>query len=58
MHQAIKEYQFRLDVQRFLWPVNYIALFIYGSPLFRILGVIIIEHNRTQDAHTRLVLQV
>ena len=29
VHHAINEYQLRLDVQRFLWPVNY--LFIYLS---------------------------
>ena len=26
MHHAINEYQLRLDVQCFLWPVNYITL--------------------------------
>ena len=33
---AINEYQLRLDVQRFLWPVYYI---IYAGPLSCILGV-------------------
>ena len=32
---AINEYQLRLDVQRFLWPVCYI---IYTGPLSCILG--------------------
>ena len=27
MHHAINEYQIRLDVQRFLWPMYYIDLF-------------------------------
>ena len=27
-HSWVNEYQLRLDVQRFLWPVNYIALYI------------------------------
>ena len=26
VHHAINEYQLRLDVQRFLWPVYYTAL--------------------------------
>ena len=34
------EYQLRLDVQHFLWPVYYIGLYyiIYGGPLSCILG--------------------
>ena len=27
VHHAINEYQLGLDVQRFLWPVNYIILY-------------------------------
>ena len=37
------QYQLRLDVQRFLWPVYYIGYVISTAP---------------QDAHKRLVLQV
>ena len=41
MHHAIIEYQFRLDVQRFLWPVYY--LFIYITRVLEVAswGVII-----------------
>ena len=35
MHHAINEYQLRLDVQDFLWPVYYIN---YAGPLSCILG--------------------
>ena len=40
VYHAINEYQLRLDVQRFLWPVYYIALiiFYYTGPLSCILG--------------------
>ena len=40
MHHAINEYQLRLDVQRFLWPVYYIAIhyLYYAGPIFCILG--------------------
>ena len=49
MHHAINEYQLRLDVQRFLWPVYYISYIIlyYTSKV-----------TAPQDAHGRLVLQV
>ena len=48
MHHAINAQQLRLDVQRFLWPVNYIALyyiilFIYAGPLFASWGVIYMD---------------
>ena len=35
MHHAINDYQLRLEVQRFLWPVDYIAIYIlyYAGPL-------------------------
>ena len=36
MHHAINEYQLRLDVQCFLWPVYY--LINYAGPLSCILG--------------------
>ena len=43
MHHDINKYQLRLDVQRFLWPVYYIGLFIlylyYVGPLSCILGI-------------------
>ena len=44
VHHAINEYQFRLDVQRFLWPAYYIMLYyiIYADPLSYILGCNII----------------
>ena len=46
MHHAINEYQLRLDVQRFLWPVYYIGLYIlYYTSI-----------TTPQDAH-KLVLQ-
>ena len=44
MHHAINEYQLRLDVQHFLWPVYYITwsfklhLGCNLDPLFRIFG--------------------
>ena len=40
MHHAINEYQLRLDVQHFLWPVYYIILYyiIYAGPSSCILG--------------------
>ena len=43
MHHAINEYQLRLDVQRFLWPVYYIVILycvIYAGPLSCIMGSI------------------
>ena len=43
VHHAINEYQLGLDVQRFLWPVYYIKLFI--------LYYITSKVNTPQDAH-------
>ena len=37
MHHASNEYQLRLDVQRFFWPVYY-YYYIYAGPLSCILG--------------------
>jgi len=45
---AISEYKLRLDVQCFLWPVNYIALYY----------VIYTSITACQVAHKKLVLQV
>ena len=50
---AINEYQLRLDVQRFLWPVYYIVILYYI-----ILYYITSKVTAPQDAHGRLVLQV
>ena len=63
MHHAINEYQLRLDVQRFLWPVYYIVrlyYLCYAGPLSCILECNIYTSKVTalQDAHGRLVLQV
>ena len=33
VHHAINEYQLRLDVKRFLWPVYYIVILYYAGPL-------------------------
>ena len=59
MHHAINEYQLRLDAQRFLWPVNYIALFILrGSFILHLIKKIAmsIEHATTLQANnTRVV---
>ena len=48
MHHAINEYQLRLNVQRFLWPVYYIVYYIILSS----------KVTTPQDADRKLALQL
>ena len=46
MDYVINEYQVRLDAQRFLWPVNYIALYYIEHKRLGAAGLSWLEHFR------------
>ena len=51
---AINEYQLRLDAQHFLWPVNYIALFILSTRVasWGVMMGIMIDSKKNVLIHT------